>query len=233
MAGLAALEHNVGLTWAQDPGTVTELLSGRFYQPLGRSSTHQLWSSAMTLTPAVRGLFGLEADAPDHTLVLHPHLPPSWTHAELQHVQVGDNLFDVSLKREGEHLMVTATSSSPAVLCLRSAPDLLHIEACREPAGRQHRLQLPLPRVEVELLPAGLPSPGSQTAQPRVIEEQYSAHGSTFLVEAIAGSEVRFSLRRNAAATVTATGGTVQGDQILVKMPPGAGFVTERIGISW
>ena len=50
LAGYAALMRNVDLTWAQDPGFVTEVLSGRFFQPLGRSSSHQLWSSAMVLS---------------------------------------------------------------------------------------------------------------------------------------------------------------------------------------
>ncbi len=80
LAGYAALRQNVDLTWQGDPGSVTELLSGAFYQPLGRSSTHQLWSSAMVLAPALRELFGLEPDALTHTLLVHPHLPPAWDH---------------------------------------------------------------------------------------------------------------------------------------------------------
>ena len=43
--------QNANLTWAQDLGAVTELLSGQFYQALGRSTAHQLWSSAMVISP--------------------------------------------------------------------------------------------------------------------------------------------------------------------------------------
>jgi len=35
IAGYAHLMQNANLTWAQDPGDVTELLSGQFYQVLG------------------------------------------------------------------------------------------------------------------------------------------------------------------------------------------------------
>jgi len=56
--------QNADLTWSQDLGSVTELLSGRFFQPLGRSSAHQLWSSAMVISPVVRGLLGLTWDVP-------------------------------------------------------------------------------------------------------------------------------------------------------------------------
>jgi len=52
--------QNADLTWVQDLGAVTELLSSEFFQWFGRSTSHQLWSSAMVVTPTVRGMFGLE-----------------------------------------------------------------------------------------------------------------------------------------------------------------------------
>ncbi len=63
LSGYAHLMQNADLTWAQDLGSVTELLSGQFYQVLGRSTAHQLWSSAMVISPTLRGLFGLEWNA--------------------------------------------------------------------------------------------------------------------------------------------------------------------------
>src|SRR5260370_396248 len=120
LAGYAALMRNVDLTWAQDPGFVTEVISGEFYQPLGRSSSHQLWSSAMVLTPAIRGLFGIEADAVHRTLRVQPHLPAGWDFAELSNVRVGDDLYTVSLKREQGHVLVTVRSPNETVLCLSS-----------------------------------------------------------------------------------------------------------------
>jgi len=59
--------QNADLTWAQDLGAVTELLSGEFYRWLGRSTSHQLWSSTRVLTPAIRGMFGLEWNAAEKT----------------------------------------------------------------------------------------------------------------------------------------------------------------------
>ena len=70
--------QNANLTWAQDLGSVTELLSGEFFQPLGRSSSHQMWSSAMVITPLLRGLFGLDWHAANYTLRIAPHLPAGW-----------------------------------------------------------------------------------------------------------------------------------------------------------
>ena len=100
--GYANLRANADLTWVQDLGDVTELLSGEFYEPLGRSSSHQLWSSAMVVTPAVRGMFGLEADGLRHALHAAPQLPAGWDGAEVKNVMVGKDRFDVTMKRCGQ-----------------------------------------------------------------------------------------------------------------------------------
>ncbi|HTD53741.1 MAG TPA: hypothetical protein VK670_00060, partial [Silvibacterium sp.] len=47
LSGYAHLRQNADLIWSQDLGSATELLSGQFFQPLGRSTAHQLWSAAM------------------------------------------------------------------------------------------------------------------------------------------------------------------------------------------
>jgi hypothetical protein len=95
------LYQDLLLTWAQDLGACTELLSGAFYQPLGRSSSHQLWSSAMVLTPAIRGLLGLNWDA-NGKLTITPNLPPDW-----DHVHVHSDKIDVEIRRENGVLAIT------------------------------------------------------------------------------------------------------------------------------
>ena len=67
------LMQNVALTYKQDPGAVTELLSGEYYEPFGRSSSHQMWSSAMVLIPAIRGMLGIGPDGR-----VPAQLPPTW-----------------------------------------------------------------------------------------------------------------------------------------------------------
>jgi hypothetical protein len=81
LAGFSHLMHNANLTWLQKPGAVTELLSGTFYQALGRSTSHQLWSSAMVISPILRGLFGLRWNADNKTLEVNPQLPADWDSA--------------------------------------------------------------------------------------------------------------------------------------------------------
>jgi glycogen debranching enzyme len=70
-------------------GHVTEVLSGDYYQPLSTSSPHQIWSAAMVISPLLRGLFGLEADAGARHLTLAPHVPADWTWFTLDNVRLG------------------------------------------------------------------------------------------------------------------------------------------------
>jgi glycogen debranching enzyme len=235
LAGYAALMRNVDLTWAQDPGFVTEVLSGRFFQPLGRSSSHQLWSSAMVLSPAIRGLFGIDADALHRTLHLQPHLPASWDFAEIRNVRVGNDLYEVKLKRDRNHLLATVTSAQPTVLCLNSKN-----EACHDRSTATRTISLPLPPVEVSLAEQQLPEPGSPTSQPRVIDESYQAENLSLTLEGVAGTTVDLYLRNNMlspsgkrTSDIRVEGAEKNGDKLRVTFPQGSGFITQEVHISW
>lgn len=97
--GYQALMANAQLTYTSALGYVTELLSGDFNTPFGRSSHHQIWSEAMVATPLLRGLFGVEAADGGFELRFEPQLPINWTSAALRNVRVGKTEFDFTLKR--------------------------------------------------------------------------------------------------------------------------------------
>jgi glycogen debranching enzyme len=236
LAGYAALMRNVDLTWAQDPGFVTEVLSGRFFQPLGRSSSHQLWSSAMVLSSAIRGLFGIDVDAVRRTLHMHPNLPASWDFAEIRNVRVGDEFYAITLKRDRDHLLATVSSAHPSVLCLNSQG-----ETCNNDAATTTRtISLPLPPVEVSLPEQQLPEAGSSTSQPRVTGESYQSERLSLTLEGIAGTTVDLSLRRNGlnpsgknATDFKVEGAERIGDKLRVTFGQGSGFVSQEVRISW
>jgi len=243
LEGYAALQHNVELTWAQDPGSVTEVLSGRFYQPLGRSSAHQLWSSAMVLAPALRGLFGVEADALHHTLMVNPQLPATWDHVRLDNVLVGDTLFSLSMQRVGEKLDVVATSPAPAVLCLRQSAGQRDVD-CNEAATTQHSLYIALPPLELQLHTERLPQFGDTTMEPRITSEHREKRSLTITIEAIAGSTVHFAVRKNANFRFSTSDGEFDDNQLIVSMPVSndkstlpadtrGRFVTKEVRLRW
>jgi len=229
LSGYAHLMQNVDLTYAQDPGAVTELLSGEFFEPLGRSSSHQTWSSAMAFTPAIRGLFGLDWDALHHTLRLAPHLPASWDSARLRHVPVGTSQYDLDFKREGEHLLVQARSAEPERLCLvpQSAPR----EDCTASPDRTRELRLTLPPVEVGI-PYGLPEAGAPTHQLKVLNEQYATNRLTITMEAPGGSMYELPLRINRPG-LRLSGAETEAGRVRVRFGPGTGYQQQTITLSW
>jgi len=99
LIGHQALFANALLTYQGALGDVTELLSGAFDTPIGLSSRHQIWSQAMVVTPALRGLFGLLADEGGRALRFAPQLPADWDRAAVKNVAVGRGRYDIELER--------------------------------------------------------------------------------------------------------------------------------------
>ena len=250
LSGYAHLMQNANLTWEQDLGAVTELLSGDFFVPFGRSTSHQMWSSAMVITPAIRGLFGLSFDAEDKAVVVDPHLPATWQGATLHHVPVVGGAGDVSFHREGATLVVRL-SGAPAGVGLRT----------KSSASVVSELRLPLDAVEVSI-PAELPLPGATTSQLKVLAERHSKGVLELDLEAQGGAVYELPIRLNgvtdkqvsvdggelkqgvwatiAPRTLTwwAEGGSsVSGTNTMrilsVKFPDGAGYQQQTVRVKW
>jgi Amylo-alpha-1,6-glucosidase len=229
LAGYQHLMQNAGLTWSQDLGAVTELLSGEFFQPLGRSSSHQIWSSAMVVTPALGGLFGLDWDALHRTLRLNPNLPATWDAAHLHNVPLGDARIDLDFARQGARLIITARSAaSEFCLAPQTAP---RDRDCGGPGAGTRELSLPLPAVEVGV-PTGLPLPGSRTAQLKVVGEHREANRYELELEAPGGAEQVLPVRFNQPG-VRVTGAELAGSNLRVRFPAGEGYRRVSVAFSW
>ncbi len=205
LAGYVSTMQNADLTTAQDIGAVTELLSGAFFEPFGRSTSHQLWSSAMVLTPVLRGMFGIEVDALAHTLKVTPRLPADWPEAEVKNVRVGGSSVNLKYRREGLAMVVSAEQVAGAAVQLVGA-------------GKDGMVRVPLPAVEVSI-GHGLPLPGSRTGQLKVVDEVHAAGSLRLAIEGAAGSTGVLKVRRNdARAKVRVEGAELRGDEALVKL---------------
>jgi glycogen debranching enzyme len=110
----ANLRANALLALDGSLGHVTEVLSGDYYQPLSTSSPHQIWSAAMVVSPLLRGMFGLSADATTHTLTFAPHPPADWTQFSIENLRVGNTTLLLNYKKEEE--IASARSSGGIVL---------------------------------------------------------------------------------------------------------------------
>ena len=231
LSGYAHLMQNVDQTTTQDLGAVTELLSGEFFEPFGRSTSHQLWSSAMVITPLLRGLFGLEMDATNSTLTVDPRLPADWKSAELRKLHIGSSICTLTYAREGAQMKVHLQTLSGPAIQLRSHAAGSHTEG--------DSVTIPLSDLEVAV-PHGLPLPGARTAQLKVLAQSNDAHSATLELEAPGDTVAELALRLNRPGMKLqvsgASLGTMREDglqRLLVSFPQGRGYQKQRVVVSW
>lgn len=207
LAGYQLLRENSDLTNAQDLGSVTELLSGDFFIPFGRSTSHQLWSSAMVISPILRGLFGIEIDAQKKTITVNPHLPAGWDHAEVLNLPLPGVTQHLVFERHGTTLEVMLGDSNSAKdWHLRSdLPGAIYgpTETGRISGSAGLKgLRIPQPALEIdEVMADAAPilresalvrgeavQPGARTSRFRILRSEHSKRQLVFVAEGVAGS---------------------------------------------
>ena len=220
LAGYQHLMQNMDLTTAQDLGAVTELLSGAYFVPFGRSTSHQLWSSAMVITPALRGLFGITVDGLGRTVTVEPRLPADWETAEVRRLHVGASVCSLKFVRVDGEMRVTLTMDSGPLVKLVGA-------------------KTALPAVEAAV-GHGLPPQGSRTMQMKVLDQRVDGRTLTLEVEGWAGTSAELGVRINRPGLkVAATGATLggmRGDGLLgakVTFDGGNGYQTRKVLLQW
>ena len=230
LSAYAHLRQNADLIWAQDLSSATELLSGQFFQPLGRSTAHQLWSAAMIISPILRGLFGLEWNAARNELSVTPSLPADWDRAKLSNIPIGQQRVGVEIKRDSGMLVIRATGPAASQTHLKS----------RATGGKfaNSTLQIPLPAVEVGITP-DLPEAGSATQQMKVLDEQSTTNSLTLRLAAPAGTKQTLWLRINSSQkSLRAVGVSIPDvnkplQKLQIEFPPGTGYVEKQISFNW
>ncbi|MDZ7632178.1 MAG: hypothetical protein U5K74_12750 [Gemmatimonadaceae bacterium] len=118
-------------------GRNPEVLSGRLYKPLDTAVPHQFFATSMVLTPLIRGLFGIDVDAPRRKVTIAPHLPPDWDTVSVFGVPVGADRLSFTLTRDDSsyviapvlgsglpHRLGAPGSSSPTPIELEFSPAL-------------------------------------------------------------------------------------------------------------
>jgi len=230
LSAYAHLRQNADLVWSQDLGNATELLSGQFFQPLGRSTAHQLWSAAMIISPILRGLFGLQWNAASNELTVTPSLPADWDHATLSNIPIGQQRVGVEIKRDNGMLVIRSSGPASSQIHLKS----------RAPGAKLSNgvLQIPLPVVEVGVT-QDLPEPGSPTQQMKILDQQSTSNSLTLRLSAPAGSTQTLWLRVNRPQPqLRATGITISDaktslQKLQLDFPAGTGYIEKEISFNW
>jgi len=242
-------------------GHFTEVLSGDYYQSFATSSPHQIWSSAMVVSPLLRGMFGLQTDAEKHQITLNPHVPADWTSFSIRNVRVSGNTVGFDYRKTTETIVLQATRSGNGDCWLDFSPALslrAHVAGVdlnghdvpfkMLPSAHDQHLTVRLPlsagqnTVTIHLknefglaLSSELPELGSASRGLRIISESWNSNRTelTLDLSGLAGCEYEIGVW-NAKQIASADGATLdRTGKLKVQMPSGTAnsYVQQRITI--
>lgn len=124
-SGFAHVQQLANLGLDHSLGTHPEILSGDFYRPLDESVPHQLFSTGMVVTPFVRGLLGLRADAAKQSLRIAPQLPAAWDSLKVKNYRIGSSRVTITARRPSiSNFRFEVEKNDDAELKLQLAPAL-------------------------------------------------------------------------------------------------------------
>jgi len=113
----ANLRANAQLALDGSLGHVAEVLSGDFYQTLSTGSPHQVWSAAMVVSPLLRGMLGVKADAVACHLTLAPHIPANWNTFSIDNLAIGEDKIGISYQRTSDRIRLQVHSAGVPKQC--------------------------------------------------------------------------------------------------------------------
>jgi hypothetical protein len=235
-AGKLALDAIARTGFDEAMGRNPEVISGRLYKPLDTAVPQQFFATSMVLTPLVRGLLGLDVDAPARRVTIAPHLPPDWDSVRVANVPVGRDRIDIAIRRAAGRISAEVTRQPAA-----GAGGVIPLEIVFSPAlplgatadapsaataGDVHatvrgtldgRLTLGVRWSGgwSILPPAMRPAIGDRSRAPRIFSERLEGGRYTVALEGVAGRSYRFRLRAPATGvsiTTTAGGSATIGD---------------------
>ncbi len=103
-------------------GHVTEVLAGDYNEPLETSTPQQVWSAAMIVSPLLRGLLGLEANAVAGEIVFAPHVPADWQAFTIGNLQVGATSLELRYHRNANEIQLQMTRTGSGECALTFSP---------------------------------------------------------------------------------------------------------------
>jgi hypothetical protein len=254
LPGYTNLRSNALLALDGSLGHVTEVLSGDYYQGLSTSSPHQIWSSAMVISPLLRGLFGIETDAASHKLLFNPHVPADWTSFGIHNVRIGDTTIDLRYSKTQDGITLAISSTGPCEI--EFSPSLsprARVTEVNEPRMlvqtiRSQYDQHPILRATLQKGTStirihvrddfglsysnALPQLGSSSGGMRVISESWSpSHDAlTLEIAGTAGEQYELPIW-NPSQIVSVEGAKVGAGKLVVQVPPSAsrGYAHEKV----
>jgi len=230
-------------------GHFSEVLSGDYNQSFATSSPHQIWSSAMVISPILRGMFGLQIDAEKHEIVLAPHVPADWTSFSVRNVRVGDVGVDfqyhktsdsltLEIKRTGSgdcwvefspafskrtEVVSVEMNGRPLHFTMGQNIDDQHLQVHFSVTGESGTIAVHLKNDFGLSLANELPVLGSASRSLRVVDESWndSRDQLTLQLSGVAGKQYELAIWNPAQIASVKGGALTKAGRLQVQMPEG------------
>jgi glycogen debranching enzyme len=189
-AGWQALRAIANTTFDEARGRNPEVISGRVYKPLDTAVPQQFFATSMIITPLLRGMFGLEVDAPARMLTVAPWFPPGRDTMEVRQLSLGDDRLDLLLAADAGRGEITLTiSGARHPLRVRFAPvGGSDVEGVLRPADARLRLVSAAPARWVVSVDESVPQIGDRSHSARIVAERVNGDTDRVTFEAPAGT---------------------------------------------
>ncbi|HVZ19389.1 MAG TPA: hypothetical protein VG897_19880, partial [Terriglobales bacterium] len=250
LAAYQNMRENAMLMLNGSLGHDTEVLSGAYFQQHSIASPHQIWSAAMVLSPALRGMMGLEYYAQSNTLSFSPHVPADWTSFALSNVRFGSGTADLSYLRTSSSVTLQISGSNTARLHFAPSfsprAQILAVEIDRhkakyktessavdkhividEPLNAKSTITIRFTHDFQLGVPADLPTLGSASQNIKPISEKWTGNQVEYVFEGIGGRT--YDMPALGLEDVAVSGAQAARDHISVTFPAGNGYVRQNV----
>jgi len=164
LQGFCTLMSSIGHVFNNQLGAVGEVFSGTLHTWPQESVAHQGFSTASTVLPLVRGLFGLEGDALRKEVSFSPHFPANWKFVSVENYRIGRAIFSFRTERQTDKLVIQIDSKNSTDYTLKLTPALgigteitsVKIEGNSIPFKVQESSQLIHPQITISLKAAAV-----------------------------------------------------------------------------
>lgn len=124
LQGYVTLLASVRHTFDNGLGVITEVFSGSQNIWPQEAVSHQGFSSASVVLPLMRGLAGVELDAPRRTISFAPHLPADWDRLTVHNLSVAGTAVSLEYTRSRTKATLKVRSAGPSGVQMVFAPAL-------------------------------------------------------------------------------------------------------------
>ncbi len=111
LSAFGLIQANANHFFDNGLGVVGEVFSGNFNTKLAEGYHDQGFSASGFVEPFMRGLIGLDVNAPQKIIRFSPHLPSNWDSLAVNNVKVGNDVLNIYMQRKRDEIKLNIVNT--------------------------------------------------------------------------------------------------------------------------